>query len=77
MGGHFCFVCFMCPTHSIDCHLRERYARVAIVLLMSAAAVMDRIVGLEMGADDYVPKPFGPRVLAARVKIERPSVLAN
>jgi two-component system phosphate regulon response regulator OmpR len=30
--------------------------------------VVDRIVGLEMGADDYVPKPFDPRELAARVK---------
>jgi two-component system phosphate regulon response regulator OmpR len=29
---------------------------------------VDRIVGLEMGADDYVPKPFDPRELAARVK---------
>ena len=28
----------------------------------------DRVVGLELGADDYVPKPFSPRELAARVK---------
>jgi two-component system phosphate regulon response regulator OmpR len=37
-------------------------------MLTSASTVVDRIVGLEMGADDYVPKPFDPRELAARVK---------
>ena len=49
-------------------HLRERYAKIAIIMLTSAATVVDRIVGLEMGADDYVPKPFDPRELVARVK---------
>jgi two-component system phosphate regulon response regulator OmpR len=53
---------------SLARHLRERYARIAIVMLTSAANVVDRIVGLEMGADDYVPKPFDPRELIARVK---------
>jgi len=53
---------------SLSRHLRERYANVAIVMLTSASTVVDRIVGLEMGADDYVPKPFDPRELAARVK---------
>lgn len=53
---------------SLARHLRERYATIAIVMLTSAAAVVDRIVGLEMGADDYVPKPFDPRELLARVK---------
>ena len=53
---------------SLARHLRERYARIAIVMLTSAAAVVDRIIGLEMGADDYVPKPFDPRELLARVK---------
>ena len=48
--------------------LRERHATVAVVMLTSAATVVDRIVGLEMGADDYVPKPFDPRELVARVK---------
>ena len=48
--------------------LRERHATVAVVMLTSAATVVDRIVGLEMGADDYVPKPFDPRELEARVK---------
>jgi two-component system phosphate regulon response regulator OmpR len=53
---------------SLARHLRERYARIAIVMLTSASTVVDRIVGLEMGADDYVPKPFDPRELIARVK---------
>jgi DNA-binding response OmpR family regulator len=53
---------------SLARHLRERYAKVAIIMLTSAATVVDRIVGLEIGADDYVPKPFDPRELAARVK---------
>ena len=53
---------------SLARHLRERYAGMAIIMLTSASTVVDRIVGLEIGADDYVPKPFDPRELAARVK---------
>ena len=53
---------------SLARHLRGRYARTAIVMLTCASAVVDRIVGLEVGADDYVPKPFDPRELLARVK---------
>jgi two-component system phosphate regulon response regulator OmpR len=53
---------------SLARHLRERYASMAIVMLTSAGTVVDRIVGLEMGADDYVAKPFDPRELFARVK---------
>jgi two-component system phosphate regulon response regulator OmpR len=53
---------------SLARHLRERYAQMAIVMLTSAGTVIDRIVGLEMGADDYVAKPFDPRELLARVK---------
>jgi DNA-binding response OmpR family regulator len=53
---------------SLARHLRERYAGIAIIMLTSAGTVVDRIVGLEIGADDYVPKPFDPRELAARVK---------
>jgi two-component system phosphate regulon response regulator OmpR len=53
---------------SLARHLRERYPQIAILMLTSAGTVVDRIVGLEMGADDYVPKPFDPRELLARAK---------
>ena len=39
-----------------------------IIMLTAAGETVDRIVGLEMGADDYVPKPFDPREVLARVK---------
>ncbi|HYL81812.1 MAG TPA: response regulator, partial [Candidatus Acidoferrum sp.] len=41
---------------------------IPIIMLTARAEEVDRIVGLEMGADDYVPKPFSPRELVARVK---------
>jgi two-component system phosphate regulon response regulator OmpR len=41
---------------------------VGIVMVTAAADVVDRVVGLEMGADDYVAKPFDPRELRARLK---------
>ncbi len=53
---------------SLARHLREQYRAMAVVMLTSAGTVVDRIVGLEMGADDYVAKPFDPRELLARVK---------
>jgi phosphate regulon transcriptional regulator PhoB len=43
-------------------------ASVPIVILTAKAAESDRIVGLEMGADDYITKPFSPRELVARVR---------
>jgi DNA-binding response OmpR family regulator len=48
-------------------YLRERYD-VGIIMVTGAAETVDRIVGLEMGADDYVTKPFDPRELLARIK---------
>src|SRR5262247_3299979 len=47
--------------------LRGSYG-VGIIMLTAAGQTVDRIIGLEMGADDYVPKPFDPREVLARVK---------
>lgn len=43
-------------------------SRIPVILLTAKAEEMDRIVGLEIGADDYVTKPFSPRELLARMK---------
>jgi DNA-binding response OmpR family regulator len=48
--------------------LREVHPRCGIVMLTTASDTVDRVVGLEMGADDYVPKPFELRELLARVR---------
>lgn len=48
--------------------LREAHPRVGLVMLTTASDTVDRIVGLELGADDYVPKPFEMRELLARVR---------
>ena len=47
--------------------LRAQNADPAIIMLTAKGDDVDRIVGLEMGADDYLPKPFNPRELVARV----------
>ena len=44
------------------------FSDIPIVMLTARGEVMDRVVGLELGADDYVPKPFEPRELVARVQ---------
>lgn len=43
-------------------------ARIPIIMLTAAGEETDRIIGLEMGADDYLPKPFSPRELLARIR---------
>jgi class 3 adenylate cyclase len=48
--------------------LRERSSRIGIIMVTSAADTVDRVVGLETGADDYITKPFEPRELLARVR---------
>ena len=50
--------------------LRElrKTSRVPVVMLTARGEDIDRIVGLELGADDYLPKPFNPRELVARIR---------
>lgn len=48
--------------------LREKSGRVCIIMVTAASDTIDRVVGLETGADDYIPKPFDPRELLARIK---------
>lgn len=50
------------------CKLIRKTSNIPIVMLTARGDVMDRVVGLEIGADDYVPKPFEPRELVARVQ---------
>ena len=48
--------------------LRAISADVPVIFLTARSDEIDRVVGLELGADDYVPKPFSPRELVARVR---------
>ncbi|TCS60854.1 response regulator [Varunaivibrio sulfuroxidans] len=48
--------------------LRAGRVDIPIIMLTAMGEETDRIVGLEMGADDYLPKPFNPRELLARIK---------
>lgn len=48
--------------------MRAQHARTGIIMLTTAAETIDRVVGLEIGTDDYVPKPFDLRELLARVR---------
>src|SRR5260221_2201048 len=48
--------------------LREKSARIGIIMVTAASDTVDRLVRLETGADDYIVKPYEPRELLARVK---------
>jgi len=50
------------------CRAIREQSRLPIVILTARDEEVDRITGLELGADDYVPKPFSPRELTARVR---------
>lgn len=54
----------ICKTLRLD----AATARVPIIMLTAKAAEIDRVLGLELGADDYITKPFSPRELLLRVK---------
>ena len=49
------------------CKAIRKKSDIPVIMLTARGEVMDRIVGLEIGADDYLPKPFEPRELLARV----------
>ncbi len=50
------------------CRNLRSSSRLPVIMLTARGDEMDRILGLEMGADDYLPKPFNPRELLARIK---------
>ena len=50
------------------CRAIRKESDLPVLMLTARGEVMDRVVGLELGADDYVPKPFEPRELVARVQ---------
>jgi two-component system, OmpR family, response regulator len=50
------------------CRCLRQHSRVPIIFLSSRDDELDRVLGLELGADDYVTKPFSPRELVARVR---------
>jgi two-component system OmpR family response regulator len=50
------------------CRRLRAATRVPVLMLTAKGEEIDRIIGLEMGADDYLPKPFNPRELVARIR---------
>jgi len=60
------------------CRTIRKTSTLPIIMLTARGDVMDRVVGLELGADDYLPKPFEPRELLARIQtvLRRTSVAA-
>jgi len=63
------------------CKQLRKFSEVPVMFLTARGDELDRVVGLEIGADDYVVKPFSPREVAARVKAilkrMRPVIAAN
>jgi len=51
------------------CRRLRRFSDVPVIFLTARSDEIDRIVGLEIGADDYVTKPFSPRELVARIRV--------
>ncbi|MBI1329273.1 MAG: response regulator [Alphaproteobacteria bacterium] len=49
------------------CRYIRETSQIPVILLTARGEEVDRIIGLEMGADDYIPKPFSPRELIARI----------
>jgi len=51
------------------CKNLRHYSTIPVIMLTARGEEMDRIIGLEIGADDYLAKPFNPRELVARIKV--------
>lgn len=67
----FCIIDVMMPRldgFELCRRIRGEDPQVPVIILTARQDEIDRVVGLELGADDYVTKPFGPRELVARVK---------
>lgn len=71
-GGHFDLLILDVMLPDIDgfetCRRIRHFSDIPIIMLTARGEVMDRVVGLELGADDYLPKPFEPRELVARIQ---------
>ncbi len=50
------------------CRRIRQFSEIPIIMLTARGEVMDRVIGLELGADDYLPKPFEPRELVVRIQ---------
>jgi DNA-binding response OmpR family regulator len=59
------------------CRILRRESDVPIIMLTARVEETDRLIGLELGADDYITKPFSPRELVARVKVVLRRVLGG
>ncbi len=80
--GHYAVVVLDIMLPDFDgfevCRRLRTHSNVPVLMLTARGDEMDRIVGLEIGADDYLPKPFNPRELLARIKaIRRRAQLAT
>lgn len=70
--GHYAFLILDIMLPGIDgfevCRRVREFSDIPVIMLTARGEVTDRIVGLELGADDYLPKPFDPRELVARIQ---------
>ncbi len=69
-GPHLIILDVMLPdmTGFDVCKEIRKTSKVPVIILSARGETMDRVVGLEIGADDYLPKPFEPRELVARIQ---------
>lgn len=71
-GGDYALVILDVMLPEMDgfevCRQIRRDSQIPIIMLTARGDVTDKIVGLELGADDYLPKPFDPRELVARIQ---------